>query len=122
MTATAPALTRADLTLYLIERPAKPSRLALGRDNADHTAQDMGTGNADTISVTPLGWGCPRELGALLDADSIGTTVEDVDALAALLGVPAPAYFTLVSRRVPGRWYALLSRCRDVFDAERGAA
>ena len=112
-------LTRADLTLYLVQRPAMPSRLALGRDNSDRTAQDMGTGNADTISVTPLGWGCPRELSALLDADSIGSTVEDVAVLARVLGVPLPLFFTSASLRVPGRWYAQLCRCRDVFDAER---
>ncbi len=119
MTATATPLSRADLTLYLVERAGGAdmggeSRLALGRDEADRQAQEVGAGYADVVTVTPLAWGSDAETDALLMVDDIDDVLGDVFTAADALGLDWEA----------GRCdaYALLLGVREARDDTRDRA
>jgi hypothetical protein len=113
MTATAATFTRADVTLYLIERAGGAnaggeSRLALGRDATDREAQNIGSGHPDVVSVSPLAWDSPDEADALFLTDDVDAVLADAFVLADALGLDYE----------PGRCdvYALLLAVRAIFE------
>lgn len=89
---TTATITRADLTLYLIERAGGSdaggeSRLTLGLDAVDREAQDVGCGHGDVVTVTPLDWGSVAETDALFGVDDVDVVLTDVFAHADRLGL-----------------------------------
>lgn len=107
------APTAADLTLYLVEcrggaDMGGESRLALGRDEADRQAQDIGA-LGDTVTVTPLAHGSDAETDALWLVDDVVHVLADVFGIADALGLDWE----------PGRCdvYALLLAVRDATGA-----